>query len=106
MIPHPVYVKCFATTRISNTDSNVAAIAAMLNMVPITAGRIGNRDCAGCGFLFFALFSSPLQILRGQVLRLGPDASRRFCFSDRWRMMSRRASEVLKADGKPKMTPV
>jgi hypothetical protein len=38
----PLYVKCFATTRHSNTDPHVAAVAAILNTVPITADRIGD----------------------------------------------------------------
>jgi hypothetical protein len=58
---------------------------------------------AAFGLSLFA-FSSPFQILLGQVLRSDPDAPCRLCFPIVWRTMSRHASEVLKADGKPKMT--
>jgi hypothetical protein len=80
-------MKCFTTTRLSNTDSNVADVATMSSTVAVTDDRIGDRICAGCGFLFsLVAFSSPLQILLGQVLlRPDPDAPHRFCLSDRWK---------------------
>jgi hypothetical protein len=47
-------MKCFTTTRLSNTDSNVTDVATMSSTVAVTDDRIGDRICAGCGFLFFA----------------------------------------------------
>jgi hypothetical protein len=46
-------VKCLARTRQSNTDPNVADVAAMFSTIPITEDRIGGRDCTGGGFLIF-----------------------------------------------------
>jgi hypothetical protein len=55
IVPSPVYVKCFATIRHSKTDPNVARVATMLNVMPITVDRSDDPDCAGGdGFLFFA----------------------------------------------------
>jgi hypothetical protein len=73
-----------------------------LSTVPITADKTGDRDCAGL-FLAFCFFAA-MRILLGQVLRPDPDVSRRLCFPIVGRTMSRRRGEVLKADGKPKMT--
>lgn len=47
------YVKCFATIRYSNTDPNAARVTVILKTVPIIADRIGVRDFAGCGLVFF-----------------------------------------------------
>jgi hypothetical protein len=54
-------------------------------------------------FSLFA-FSLPLQILLGQVLDLTPTLPVSLIFPVVGGTMSRRASEVLKGDGKPKMT--
>jgi hypothetical protein len=50
IICRSLYAKCFAMTRHSNTAPEIAAIAAMLNTVPITADKIGDRDCAAAAF--------------------------------------------------------
>jgi hypothetical protein len=56
----------------------------MLNVVPITADPIGDRDCAaGTSFLFFAFVSWPLPILLSQVLRPDPGHPQSDLFSDR-----------------------
>jgi hypothetical protein len=99
-------VKCFATIRHSKTDPNVAVVATILNMVPTTADPIGDLDCAcGDGFMFFA-FCFFIGICRSCWVRsfdLTRDAPRRF-FPIVGRMIARRATEVLKADGKRRMT--
>jgi hypothetical protein len=47
-------MKRFARIKQSKTDPDVKVVATMLNMVPITADPIGDRDCAcGDGFLLF-----------------------------------------------------
>jgi hypothetical protein len=77
------YVKCFATTRHSNTDPNVATVAIKLSTVPNTADRTREEGCAGgVGRLLFAFcfFAANLQILLGQVLRPDSDAPRRIVF--------------------------
>jgi hypothetical protein len=52
-------VKCFAKIKQSKTDPDFTVVATMLNMAPITADPIGDRDCAcGDGFLFFASLSA------------------------------------------------
>ena len=51
-------------------------------------------------FLLFRRYADPV----GQVLRPDPDTPRRFCFPIVRGTMSRCASEVLKGEGKPKMT--
>jgi hypothetical protein len=73
--------------QLSNTDPNVADVATMLSTVAVTDDRIGDRDCAGCSFLFFAFrfFVSIADPVGSGPLRRDPDAPRRFCFSDRWK---------------------
>jgi hypothetical protein len=52
-----VQVKCFATISTATQTPNVAAIAAILNMVPITTDLNDDRACDGdAGFLPFCFF--------------------------------------------------
>jgi len=101
----PFYVNCFATTRQSNTNPNVAAVAAMLSVVPIIVDRTGDRDCAGGGFFAFCFFVAIAESCWVRSLDLTLTLPVGFCFPIVGRTVPRGASELLKADGKPKMTP-
>jgi hypothetical protein len=82
-------------------EAHVAGVAAMLSTVPISTDKTADRDCVS---FVFSPFWSPFQVLLGQVFRPDPDFSRQFCFPIVGMPTSRRAREVLKTNGKPKMT--
>jgi hypothetical protein len=94
-------VKCFAAIKYSTTDPNVAIVAVILKTVPITANITGDGDFAGCGFFAFCFFVAIVDPV-GSDLSTYPLVG---FVSDLGRTMSQRASEELKEDGEPKMTP-
>jgi hypothetical protein len=97
-------VKCFATIRHSNTDPNVAVVATKLNMVPIIVDR-RDPDCAvGTSFSLFAFrfFAMAGPVGSGRKIRPGRSLSGMFPIVGR--MIARRATEGLKAEGKRQIT--
>jgi hypothetical protein len=76
----------------------------MLKTVLITADGIGDRHCAGCGFFAFCFFfaiADPVGSGPSDRTRTLPSG---LSFEIVERIVSRGASEVHKAKGKPKMT--
>ena len=68
-------MKCFATTRHSNTDPKVAIVANILSIVPSTAERTGDEDCAGNDGLLlfdFCFFTDTADLC--WIRSIGPDS--------------------------------